>query len=137
MRLEHYRNRHWKREFPNFNSIKVRLEPMFALDSFCCLSIFQFHKGAIRTTLAVDKLEEIEYFNSIKVRLEPASLELAQADFENFNSIKVRLERFFLFLYYSVISFQFHKGAIRTFTQLGLSSSLPSFQFHKGAIRTR
>ena len=87
---------------------------MFALDSFCCLSIFQFHKGAIRTTLAVDKLEEIEYFNSIKVRLEPASLELAQADFENFNSIKVRLE---LFPYHPCEGqqrFQFHKGAIRT-----------------------
>ena len=59
------------------------------------------------------------HFNSIKVRLEqhPGKIEYLVADY--FNSIKVRLE-----LYHRCgslfppSSFQFHKGAIRTFRAL-------------------
>ena len=56
-------------------------------------SIFQFHKGAIRTHVAEQVTKEILNFNSIKVRLEHLALRLLQRrDHE----------------------FQFHKGAIRT-----------------------
>ena len=55
-------------------------------------SIFQFHKGAIRTpSRFFDSLSD-RYFNSIKVRLElPEEL-----------------------YHLNILEFQFHKGAIRT-----------------------
>ena len=54
----------------NFNSIKVRLELTYDDDNLPLFSIFQFHKGAIRTlSLLTLKLANC-YFNSIKVRLE-------------------------------------------------------------------
>ena len=76
-----------------FNSIKVRLEQSFAFNfnSYSCyfnsikvrlehtllayfpyeLSLFQFHKGTIRTNPNIlFMLENVENFNSIKVRLE-------------------------------------------------------------------
>ena len=55
-------------------------------------SIFQFHKGAIRTRKQTDRGKHPSYFNSIKVRLE------LKAHFGVTPSDK----------------FQFHKGAIRT-----------------------
>ena len=54
--------------------------------------VFQFHKGAIRTTYQNRLLQEQFNFNSIKVRLEPQ----VAPDVG------------------STIAFQFHKGAIRT-----------------------
>ena len=79
------------------------------------LLIFQFHKGAIRTT----------YQNR-----------LLQEQF-NFNSIKVRLEQQLGGYYDALTSFQFHKGAIRTQPTRVKPCRPTTFQFHKGAIRTR
>ena len=122
--------------------------------------LFQFHKGAIRTSIEQAYVKTANNFNSIKVRLEHKTGEaMSLADF-NFNSIKVRLE-----LEHSkasinlLFSFQFHKGAIRTrissrtnAQQLYFNSIKVRlepwqeqmyqkyssvFQFHKGAIRTQ
>ena len=76
----------------NFNSIKVRLELVGNKSIIEGVSVFQFHKGAIRTCHAVYVTEDKCYFNSIKVRLEPIP---------NLPG-------------YWRCSFQFHKGAIRT-----------------------
>ena len=99
--------------------------------------LFQFHKGTIRTYGRVAGRVRILHFNSIKVRLEPrlfcrsmpmnsdfnsikVRLEPAGAsdgDYKsqvNFNSIKVRLEHGFFTNLQQIISFQFHKGTIRT-----------------------
>ena len=76
-------------------------------------------------------------FNSIKVRLEQTTLQDDEHNLNDFNSIKVRLERIFsssLFLIH--LSFQFHKGAIRTESHGFESRMEHQFQFHKGAIRT-
>ena len=75
----------------NFNSIKVRLEHKLQ-DSIFDLSVFQFHKGAIRTICV----------------MQPVTFHV------NFNSIKVRLEREFGICDSKRTKFQFHKGAIRT-----------------------
>ena len=76
----------------NFNSIKVRLEHAsdFVIPELD--SIFQFHKGTIRTEQGLWTNEKSRNFNSIKVRLE-LSMPL--------------VEKLFLL-------FQFHKGTIRT-----------------------
>ena len=77
----------------------------------------------------------LHHFNSIKVRLEPTRKWQICIFVSYFNSIKVRLERLLQFCVSPGLSFQFHKGAIRTLA----SSYLPifhKFQFHKGAIRT-
>ena len=121
----------------NFNSIKVRLERCKNQTSVN-LSIFQFHKGAIRTFNLHIFRDILLYFNSIKVRLERGSscsckrslshfnsikvrLELSwdtllQLEPSNFNSIKVRLELDLPSISYRLLIFQFHKGAIRTFS---------------------
>ena len=74
-----------------FNSIKVRLEPskrfVFAADT-----LFQFHKGAIRTLRLILVLHRLLNFNSIKVRLELLLIILFLSWIPYFNSIKVRLE---------------------------------------------
>ena len=76
---------------PHFNSIKVQLEHRLKNDIFD-LSIFQFHKGTIRTTYDDDNLPLFSYFNSIKVQLELSRDILTSP----------------------VKTFQFHKGTIRT-----------------------
>ena len=58
---------HYKCE--DFNSIKVRLELSEKID-FSLITIFQFHKGAIRTRVDLVTAQNQSYFNSIKVRLE-------------------------------------------------------------------
>ena len=58
-----------KTVFAHFNSIKVRLERQ-KVRSGDTRSIFQFHKGAIRTTPSLKACRMHNYFNSIKVRLE-------------------------------------------------------------------
>ena len=77
---------------PNFNSIKVRLEPVLS-DLF----------GDIPA-----------YFNSIKVRLELSLFFLTSPILTDFNSIKVRLEQNAYYTPQGVPEFQFHKGTIRT-----------------------
>ena len=54
----------------DFNSIKVRLEPTYPIDSELILNGFQFHKGAIRTSERSEVHRIHPHFNSIKVRLE-------------------------------------------------------------------
>ena len=94
VRLEHSTDcAHHKRQ-ANFNSIKVRLE---LIEAF-------FH------------LLQDTYFNSIKVRLERWETNYRILHWFDFISIKVRLELFHnLQPYFLYVSFQFHKGAIRTF----------------------
>ena len=55
-------------------------------------TIFQFHKGAIRTDVGSCNQNALSDFNSIKVRLEPD----------------------YVYLHNDLTQFQFHKGAIRT-----------------------
>ena len=79
----------------HFNSIKVQLELRLA-DDWYIPSLFQFHKGTIRTIderVAHDKLLN---FNSIKVQLEPKPGREPLAK----------------------IKFQFHKGTIRTYAKI-------------------
>ncbi len=54
----------------NFNSIKVRLKLEHFSNGYR-LGLFQFHKGTIKTLLALFAILAIPYFNSIKVRLKP------------------------------------------------------------------
>ena len=61
---------HIHQPHPDFNSIKVRLEP-YKLSLYEKYREFQFHKGTIRTLLLVFVIGiYITNFNSIKVRLE-------------------------------------------------------------------
>ena len=75
----------------HFNSIKVRLEPD-RKGIMQIITVFQFHKGAIRTESTDLVGQYIHHFNSIKVRLEPDRKGIMQI----------------------ITVFQFHKGAIRT-----------------------
>ena len=113
MRLEQAYRDNIGENLADFNSIKVRLE--LSLTSFPSLTtLFQFHKGAIRTSgrTAVDLFQYD--FNSIKVRLEQIRLLNPRHQFAHFNSIKVRLELIKVLIYALTLIFQFHKGAIRT-----------------------
>ena len=75
-----------------FNSIKVRLKPdIIWLRQF--VSIFQFHKGTIKTLI----------------------LNALSALIIDFNSIKVRLKLNINGNVQYVLTFQFHKGTIKTF----------------------
>ena len=75
-----------------FNSIKVRLKPVFLMRLICF----------------------IENFNSIKVRLKPMSPYYLDRILQNFNSIKVRLKRSAVTGLGAISEFQFHKGTIKT-----------------------
>ncbi len=75
----------------DFNSIKVQLEPMFSPSSIL-LSVFQFHKGTIRTSAKVARVTSLFHFNSIKVQLELIRVNALGDDSFDFNSIKVQLE---------------------------------------------
>ena len=121
-------------------------------------TIFQFHKGAIRTT----NMGIVEYrcanFNSIKVRLERAfpypvrqtgkrfqfhkgAIRTLQINsfitcFSYFNSIKVRLERAPPHRWrFCCLDFNSIKVRLEQSKRVELLIVLV-FQFHKGAIRT-
>ena len=79
-------------EHIDFNSIKVRLELKIKLNFFRFL-LFQFHKGAIRTPILQLNYPKGYHFNSIKVRLELLLCMELLILLQNFNSIKVRLEQ--------------------------------------------
>ena len=96
---------------PNFNSIKVRLEPEARKAEQEADYSFQFHKGAIRTVDRFSNLHRYHYFNSIKVRLE-LTVQLAEGE---------------------IFGFQFHKGAIRT---RGAYSSTDGF-YNFNSIKVR
>ena len=55
---------------------------------------------------------------------------------KHFNSIKVRLEPFHPYRNIKEVTFQFHKGTIRTVQPNMASVKSIQFQFHKGTIRT-
>ena len=61
--------------------------------AFVGASVFQFHKGTIKTCLKVACLTKFLI---------------------NFNSIKVQLKHFLVLLSVFSLSFQFHKGTIKT-----------------------
>ena len=69
VRLEHASASSLASSIVYFNSIKVRLELNFGCIEFR-LRLFQFHKGAIRTTDSNPYFFTFIDFNSIKVRLE-------------------------------------------------------------------
>ena len=75
---------------------------------------FQFHKGTIRTQLLLLLMRKLLHFNSIKVRLEPIDEGCVHTICGDFNSIKVRLEHTTVSSSIEQLSFQFHKGTIRT-----------------------
>ena len=91
----------------------MRLERDYHVNPYWLL-LFQFHKGAIRTFLAINKLNKYCNFNSIKVRLEPSEAGTVLGLNPYFNSIKVRLEPNTHIEDFVAPKFQFHKGAIRT-----------------------
>ena len=76
-----------------FNSIKVRLEH-YVLTARLLASLFQFHKGTIRTIHLPQATLILPDFNSIKVRLEQVQPYMASE---------------------KSTQFQFHKGTIRTY----------------------
>ena len=82
----------------DFNSIKVQLERSY-LWLLPQSTIFQFHKGTIRTLCPFLASLPLRHFNSIKVQLELCG----SFSFPKRNEL-----------------FQFHKGTIRTFSQLNL-----------------
>ena len=98
----------------NFNSIKVRLRPVYSSTKQASETLFQFHKGSIKTQAG--RLTEIihDCFNSIKVRL-------------RLRMSPVELKK---------LTFQFHKGSIKTIRQHHRPPRTPPFQFHKGSIKT-
>ena len=97
-----------------FNSIKVRLEHSATIDNIVA-NTFQFHKATIRTSRLLPQSWVTLRFNSIKVRL------------ERYTGHKIKK---------SVLTFQFHKGTIRTYTNHKQNLYFARFQFHKGTIRT-
>ena len=114
----------------------MRLELPWLNWLFSRFWVFQFHKGAIRTLIRVIFGHRSTYFNSIKVRLEQIKGSPLTDIGKNFNSIKVRLERFLGSKKPRLTTFQFHKGAIRTYRGSRCYRAVLTFQFHKGAIRT-
>ena len=74
-------------------------------------TLFQFHKGTIKTMMAACDTMSISHFNSIKVRL----------------------KRIGGFTINSSYIFQFHKGTIKTICFV----SLLSFQSHFNSIKVR
>ena len=80
--------------------------------------------------------EYLGRFNSIKVRLELTSFCQALLLVWSFNSIKVRLEQWGNMIINTLMTFQFHKGTIRTRANKRGRFDLSQFQFHKGTIRT-
>ena len=72
-------------------------------------------------------------FNSIKVRLELVSVSPTMLCSVNFNSIKVRLELPVAKQMMTYPRFQFHKGAIRTFSAVAVIA----FILHFNSIKVR
>ena len=76
----------------SFNSIKVRLKRVFSFNKIG-LSVFQFHKGTIKTANIKGLRVNWYRFNSIKVRLKQCQAALQRCHLQGF---------------------QFHKGTIKT-----------------------
>ena len=131
----------------NFNSIKVRLEPLFSLGRDT-LTEFQFHKGTIRTYQFPQKMstdclfqfhkgtirtEDIYLFYFVRLfqfhkgTIRTSSFLVSSRNLTHFNSIKVRLEHQFPQKMSTDCLFQFHKGTIRTVYSLPTSSHAHNF----------
>ena len=76
---------------PNFNSIKVRLEPLPSQNGSLS-SLFQFHKGTIRTNYFTMSFKNIILFQFHKGTIRTVQNSYDTVDEDDFNSIKVRLE---------------------------------------------
>ena len=101
-------------EMPYFNSIKVRLEPVYRPTLEPPLCQFQFHKGTIRTCCSVERILHHLGFQFHKGTIRTLGQAFLPNVEKHFNSIKVRLER----------------------EPSGRRKPTPLFQFHKGTIRT-
>ena len=110
----------------NFNSIKVRLEPLFSLGRDT-LTEFQFHKGTIRTYQFPQKMSTDCLFQFHKGTIRTSSFLVSSRNLTHFNSIKVRLEHQFPQKMSTDCLFQFHKGTIRTVYSLPTSSHAHNF----------
>ena len=99
-------------------------------------TLFQFHKGTIRTCEPEGLEAIILNFNSIKVRLELLLLLWILIVSLNFNSIKVRLELFLYLLFMNRFnnfnSIKVRLEPLQKYKEIQNSK----FQFHKGTIRT-
>ena len=115
----------------------MRLELALFLAPVSSSAIFQFHKGAIRTSVLGSRDFVLFLFQfhkgAIRTRLDHRQSSLWVL---HFNSIKVRLEHPDFAAQVLAHLFQFHKGAIRTSGSQASYYSQMRFQFHKGAIRT-
>ena len=120
-------------------------------------SVFQFHKGTIKTRKANIFSADNWDFNSIKVRLKLKTDFSINVQVNYFNSIKVRLKRNPKHTKDDRRLFQFHKGTIKTELKILKDGTIGNFnsikvrlkqvmiyrnmlltifQFHKGTIKT-
>ena len=110
---------------------------MPAQRSIAEMTIFQFHKGTIKTEQAANSAQAAPYFNSIKVRLKRSST-IHERDYtEDFNSIKVRLK---LEAPEDATDEKpyFNSIKVRLKPPAGNREIIrDKFQFHKGTIKTR
>ena len=139
-----------------FNSIKVRLK-LKSINTFLLQSIFQFHKGTIKTvetrlyiitfclfqfhkgtiktTLSFKRLCSRLLFQFHKGTIKTSLAEVRQSNISDFNSIKVRLK---LATYtrspFSNV-FQFHKGTIKTSFCIENNSSVLNFNSIKVRLK--
>ena len=143
----------------NFNSIKVRLKLYDRINIIIFQTLFQFHKGTIKTSdiLAVPSPLDVFQFHkgTIKTPLGIVSFPLIlifqfhkgtiktlvltehYLHQSHFNSIKVRLKlKQDLIEDYMTPLFQFHKGTIKTKLDAIPKGWIYRFQFHKGTIKT-
>ena len=100
------------------------------------MTVFQFHKGTIKTNKENRLLTSDLHFNSIKVRLKQSGKEnrCYRTIFQfHKGTIKTRDDDDMLA---RQRIFQFHKGTIKTRCPAGHPRPLCPFQFHKGTIKT-
>ncbi len=120
----------------HFNSIKVQLEHLIFLRRYLPDLVFQFHKGTIRTSTLLNRLNAVLAFQFHKGTIRTITRLISDIPTINFNSIKVQLEHDRVHHVVYALSFQFHKGTIRTCLSMCEGYQYSPFQFHKGTIRT-
>ena len=103
---------------------------------FSSLSLFQFHKGTIRTRILAVILIKFLDFNSIKVQLELWQFGICDSKRTKFQFHKGTIRTYASAKNMIAMAFQFHKGTIRTRHAESAKLLQLLFQFHKGTIRT-
>ena len=78
------------------------------------LSLFQFHKGTIKTNNFERPAVDVKTFQFHKGTIKTNSAAFVRMRQHDFNSIKVRLKQLFPHHNKHIIGFQFHKGTIKT-----------------------